>query len=74
MGEDKDCPSVASLTTIDHTASTSDMPQTLSNVLHQTLVHLSPAVRWEQDPRSQSNSQDLLPGAPLHTMPPFAMR
>ena len=75
MGKDKDCPPVASLATADHMASTLDALQTLFDV-HQTLVHLSPAVRREQDPSlSESNSWDLPLGAPLHALlPPSALR
>ena len=63
LGEDKDCPTVASPTATDHTASLVDMPQTSFDVLQQTLVCLSPAIRWEQDPTlSESISWDLPPG------------
>ena len=75
MGEDKDRPSIASLTTADHMASMSDMLQTSFDALHQTLVNLSPAVSWEQDPSlSKSNSWDLPLGAQLHAAPPSALR
>ena len=75
MGEDKDHPPVASPTTADHMASTSDMLQTLFDVPHQTLVHLGPAIRWEQDlSLSKSNSQDFPPGVVLHAVPPSALR
>ena len=41
------------------------------DALGQTLVHLGPAVRWEQDPStSESVSQEILPGVPLHAAPP----
>ena len=70
MGEDKDHPHVASLATADHTASLTDELQTLFDVPQQTLLHLSLAVRWEQDPSSsESHSQDLLLGVLLHTVP-----
>ena len=76
MGKDKDCPLFASPTTADHMASMSDTLQTLFDALHQTLVYLGLAVRWEQDPSSsKSNIWDLLPGAPLHNaLPIFALR
>ena len=71
LGKDKDRPLVASLTTANHTASFMDVPQTTFDMLRQTLVHLGPAVRWEQDHTlSESVSQDLLPGAPLRAAPP----
>ena len=72
MSKDKYHPPVASpAATADYMASMLDAPQTSFDVLWQTLVHLSLAVRWEQDPSlSESNSQDLLPGAPLCAMPP----
>ena len=41
----EDYPPVASLTTADHTASLSDVPQVLFDVLQQTLVHLGPSTR-----------------------------
>ena len=50
LGKDKDYPPVASPTTIDHMASTSDVPQTSFDALHQSLVHLGLAISWEQDP------------------------
>ena len=75
IGKDKDCPLVASLAAADHTASTLDALQTSFAVLCQTLVHLGPAVRREQDySSSKLVSQDLLPGAPLGTAPPSALR
>ena len=71
MGKDKGHPLVASLAATDHLASKSDMPQILFDMLQQTLVHLGLAVRQEQDPSlSKTHSRDLLPGAPLHTIPP----
>ena len=52
-------------------ASLMEALQTSFDVLQQTLVHLSPAVRQEQDPTlSESVSWDLLPGVPLYAMPP----
>ena len=76
LGEDKDCPPVASHATADHTASTTDVLQTSFDVPQQTLVYLSPAIRWEQDPSfSESLSRDLSLGAPLCAMPPtYALR
>ena len=76
-GKDKDCLPVASPTaTIDHMASMSDAPQTLFDAPHQTLVHISPALRQEQDPSlSELKSWDLLPGVPLcAVLPTFALR
>ena len=71
LGKDKDCPPIASPAAVDHTASSTDVPQTSFNVPHQTLVHLGPAVRWEQDPSlSESVSWEIPPGVPLCTMPP----
>ena len=66
MGKNKDHPPVASPNTADHTASMSNTTQTLFDALHKTLVHLGPAIRWEQDPTlSESISWDFPPGAPL---------
>ena len=71
MGEGKDCRPVASPTTADHMPTMSDALQTLFDVPRQTLVHLGPAIRWEQDPSlSKSNNWDFPLGAPLCTMPP----
>ena len=71
MGEDKDYPSAAFPATTDNMASMSNAPKILFDVVHQTLVHFGPAVRWEQDPTlSESVIWDLPPGAPLHTMLP----
>ena len=50
IGKDKDHPPVASPATTDHMASMSDAQKTLYDALCQTLVHLSLAIRWEQDP------------------------
>ena len=75
MDEDKDRPLVASPATTDHMASTLDVLQALFEAPHQTLVHLNPAIGWEQDPSlSKSNSWDLLLGTPLRTAPPSALR
>ena len=76
LGKDKDCLPIASPATIDHTASSTDTPQISFDALHQTLVHLGPAVRREQDPSSsESESWEILPGAPLCAMPPtYALR
>ena len=64
LGKDKDCPLVASSTTADHMASSTDALQTSFDMPHQTLVHLGPAIMREQDPTlSESVSQDLPPGA-----------
>ena len=75
-GKYRDCPPVASPTTADHTVSSTDAPQTSFEVLCQTLVHFDLAVRWEQDhTSSESVSQELPPGAPLHaTLPTSALR
>ena len=68
-----DHPPIASPTTADHTASSLDVLQALFDVLWQTLVHLGPAVMWEQDPSSsESHSWDLLPGVPLCTVLPMS--
>ena len=71
MSKDKYHPPVASPAAIDYMASMLDAPQTSFDALWQTLVHLSLAVRWEQDPSlSKLNSWDLLPGVPLRAMLP----
>ena len=70
LGKDKDRSLVASPTTADHTALSMDAPQISFNVLHQTLVYLSQAVRWEEDhSSSESVSRELLLGVPLHAPP-----
>ena len=76
LGNDKDYPPVASPATADHTAFTMDMLQASFDAPPQTLVHLGPAIRGEQDPTlAESVSRDLLPGAPLHaTAPTSALR
>ena len=76
LGKDKDRPPVASPATTDHTASSMDVLQTSFDALPQTLVYLSPALRWEQDhSSSESVSQDLPPGALLHpALPTFTLR
>ena len=52
-------------------ASMMEALQTSFDVLQQTLVHLSLAVRQEQDPTlSESVSWDLPPGVLLYAMPP----
>ena len=71
IGKDKDCPPAASPTATDHTASSTDTPQTSFDAPWQTFVHLGPAVKREQDPSlSESISWDLLSGVPLCTMLP----
>ena len=71
LGKDKDCPPITSPTAVDHMASSTDVPQTSFNLPRQTLVHLGPAVRHEQDPSSsESVSREIPPGALLHTMLP----
>ena len=76
LGKDKDCPPVAFSATIDHMASSMDAPQTSFNALHQILVHLSLAVRREQDPSmSESVSWEIPLGALLHAaLPTSALR
>ena len=76
VGKDKERPPIASSTAVDHTASSVDVLQTSFNAPHQTLVHLGPAVRWEQDPStSESVSWEIPPGAPLHAvLPTSALR
>ena len=70
-GEDKERPPIASSAAIDHMALSMDVPQTSFDVPHQTLVHLGPAVRREQDPStSESVSREIPLGAPLCAMPP----
>ena len=75
-GKEKDCPSVASPTTADHTASMMDVPQTSFDVLCQTLVPLGPAIWWEQDhSSSESVTWELPPGVLLCTaLPTSALR
>ena len=71
LGKDRDCPPVVSPAAIDHTASSIDVLQTSFNVPCQTLVHLGPVVRWEQDPSSsESVSREIPPGALLCATPP----
>ena len=66
---DEDHLPFASPATDDHTASSLDALQALFNAPRQTLVHLGPAVRQEQDPSlSKSYSRDLPLGVPLRTM------
>ena len=76
LGKDKDCPPVASPATADHTASSMDALQTSFNALCQTLVHLGPGIRWEQDhSSSESVSRELPPGALLcAALPTSALR
>ena len=76
LGKDKECPPIASSTTIDHTASSVDVPEMSFDVPRQTLVHLGPAVRWEQDPSSsESVSWEIPPGVPLcAALPTSALR
>ena len=70
LGKDKEHPPIASSATIDHMASSGDVPQMSFDVLCQTLVHLSPALRREQDPStSESVSREIPPGAPLCAVP-----
>ena len=74
LGEDKDCPLVASPTTTDHTASSIDMPKTSFDVPHQTLVYLGPAIRREQDhSSSESVSRELPLGVLLCTVLPTSV-
>ena len=71
LGKDKDHPTIASPTAVDHTASSMGMPLTSFDTLCQTLVHLGPAVRREQDPSLlESVSREIPLGALLCTMPP----
>ena len=71
LGKDKERPPVASSATIDDTALSVDGPQTSFDAPHQTLVHLGPAVRREQDPStSESVSREIPPGVPLCAAPP----
>ena len=71
LGEDKDYLPVASPTATDHMASSIDVPQTSFDALCQTLVHLCPAVRWEQDHSlSESVSWEFPPGVPLCAVTP----
>ena len=76
LGKDKEHPPVVSSAAVDHTASSVDVLQTSFDVPHQTLVHLGPAVRQEQDPStSESVSREILPGAPLcAALPTSALR
>ena len=70
-GKYKDYPLVASLTATDCIASLSDMSQALFDVLWQTLVHLGPVIRQEQEQSlTKSHSQDFLLGVPLSIAPP----
>ena len=73
MGKDMDHPLIASPTTADHMAPLSDTMWALLNMPQETLIHLGPAVRQEQDPilsKFMSHSQDLPPGALLYATPP----
>ena len=74
-GKDMDHPPVASPTMADQAVPLSDVPRALFDAPWETLVHLSPAIRWEQDPTLSefiSHSQDLLPGVPLCRAPPIS--
>ena len=74
MGKDIDYPLVTSPTTADQMAPLSDESQASFDVLQEIFVHLSPAVKYEQDPALSeftSHSWDLLLGAPLHVMLPI---
>ena len=74
-GEDMDHPPVASPTTADHTAPSLDALQASFDAPWQTLIHLSPTVKWEQDLNLSQfilHSWDLPLGALLHTMPPIS--
>ena len=71
LGKDKEYPPIASSAAVDHMALSVDAPQMSFNVPHQTLVHLGPAVRREQDPStSESVSWEIPLGAPLRAVPP----
>ena len=73
-----DHPPVASPTAADQMAPLSDVPWALFDVLWETLIHLGPDIRQEQDLNSfkfASHSWDLLLGAPLQAvMPTSALR
>ena len=71
LGKDKDCPPVASPATVDYTALSMYVLQTSFNAPCHTLVHLSPAVRREQDPSSsESVSREIPPRVLLCAIPP----
>ena len=76
MGKDMDCPPNFSLATADNMAASLDALQVSFYMPQQTLVHLRPAVRREQDPSlSESNSWDIPQGEPLHAvLPTLALR
>ena len=55
LGEEKDCPLVASPAATGHMAFSMYTPQKTFDALQQTLVHLVPAVRQEQDPTTSES-------------------
>ena len=69
MGKDMDHPPVASRTIADQVALSSHVPWASFNAPLETLVHLSPVIKQEQDPTSSefiSHSWDLPQGMLLH--------
>ena len=73
--KDMDHPLVASPAVADQIAPFLDAPRALFDMPHETLVHLGPVVRREQDPTSSeftSHSRDLLLGLPLCTSLPIS--
>ena len=71
LGKDKERPPFASSATVDNLASSMDALQTSFDAPCQTLVHLGPAVRQEQDSStSESVSREIPLGAPLCAVPP----
>ena len=52
MGVDMDHPHAVSPIMDDQAAPLLGVPWALFNALQEALVHLNPAIRWEQDPTS----------------------
>ena len=72
-GKDMDHPPVTSPTTADQMAPLLDVQRASFDVLWETLIYLTPAIKQEQDPTSSkfiSHSWDLLLGVPLYAVPP----
>ena len=72
MGKNMDRPPVFSPAMADQVKPLSDVPWPSFNALWEAFVHLSPTVRWEQDPTSSAftlHSRDLPPGLILRAVP-----
>ena len=76
MGEDMNCPPVASPSAAGQAEPLSDALWASFDVLQETLVHLDPATRREQGrtlSKFMSHSWDLLPGELLHAGMPISI-